>query len=298
MIKKIILLSGLSFLNPAYAESTGYDTATNIMTIPFVQLDNHNFSNVQFICDPTDGYSCKLLRGDASDCASGLYHLDGSDKNIYSIHTRSSGGIQYGGIKSAIHDGLNFSASWVKSPKDQNPYLFGRDLTQFSDNVTYGVVGRASAGSFNFQTGDLITVVGDSTGYSIEKVNSDAAVAFNHGEKISVNNSCNSLTGVYSGNDGQYSKNSKFSVNILNNMDGSIQLLDADGDVFTASWDSSEKLLNKYSIASLGNISSVAYPGFEEDKAFVIDIGNGIALSVINGLTGKITSTAVFIQNQ
>jgi hypothetical protein len=42
MIKKIIALLGFSLLNSAYAESTAYDTATNFMTIPFVQLDNHN----------------------------------------------------------------------------------------------------------------------------------------------------------------------------------------------------------------------------------------------------------------
>lgn len=64
MIKKIIPLLGFSLLNSAYAESTAYDTATNVMTIPFVQLDNHNYSNVRFICDPEDGYSCKLLGGE------------------------------------------------------------------------------------------------------------------------------------------------------------------------------------------------------------------------------------------
>ena len=80
MIKKIIPLLGFSLLNPAFAESTAYDTATNIMTIPFVQLDNHNFSNVRFVCDPEDGYSCKLLGGEPSDCASGTYNINGSTR--------------------------------------------------------------------------------------------------------------------------------------------------------------------------------------------------------------------------
>ena len=290
---------GLSLLNPAFAESTAYDTATNIMRIPFVQLNNHNFSNVRFICDPADGYSCKLMGGDASDCANGIYNREGSSENLYYIHTRSSGGIQYGGVQLGNPDGSEFMLSWVKSPKDQNPYLVGRDLAQFSDNVAYGIVGRSAVSGF--KQGDLVTVVGDSTGYSIEKVNGDAAVAFNEGQKINVNNSCNSLTGEYIGNIGYlYGLNNSFNVNILNNTDGSIQLSNTGGLSFTASWDNSEKLLNKYSLASLGDVSSSAYPGFDgqEDKVFVTDIGNGIAFTVVDTLTDKVKSTATFILKQ
>ncbi|MCF6203122.1 MAG: hypothetical protein L3J59_05540 [Methylococcaceae bacterium] len=288
---------GFSLLNSAYAESTAYDTATNVMTIPFVQLNNHNYSNVRFICDPEDGYSCRLLGGEPSDCASGIYNVNGSASSTYSIHTRSSGGIQFGGILLSNPDGLEFTASWIKSPKDQNPYLVGQDLTQFSDNIAYGVIGGGKA-SPGFSMGDLITVTGDSTGYSVTQVNGDATLAFTKGEKINVNNSCNSQTGEYTG-DLDYNKNNFYNINILNNTSGGIQLANTKGYVFTASWDGTEKLLNKYSLANLGAIYTNPYPGFsEEDQAFVTDIGNGIVLTSIDAFTGKVSSTAVFIQNQ
>ncbi len=296
MIKIIITLLGFSLLTSAYAESTAYDTATNVMTIPFVQLDNHNYSNVRFICDPEDGYSCKLLGGEPSDCSSGLYSINGSAANTFSIHTRSSGGIQFGGILLSNPDGSEFTASWVKSPKDQNPYLTGQDLSQFSDNIAYGIVGGSTHSGFS--QGNLITVTGDSTGYSVKRVFSDAAINFAQGENINVNNSCNSRTGEYTGDIHNVIENI-YSINILNNTDGGIQLSNPAGNNFTASWDGTEKLLNKYSLASLGSIEGVTYPGFaEEDKAFITDIGNGVVLTAIDAFSGKVSSTAVFIQKQ
>ncbi|MEE9338474.1 MAG: hypothetical protein V3U87_10365 [Methylococcaceae bacterium] len=297
MIKIIIPLLGFSLLNSAYAESTAYDTATNVMTIPFVQLDNHNYSNVRFICDPEDDYSCKLLGGEPSDCASGLYSINGSTANTFSIHTRSSGGIQFGGILLSNPDGSEFTASWVKSPKDQNPYLTGQDLSQFSDNIAYGIVGGSRHSGFS--QGNLITVTGDSTGYSVKRVFSDAAINFTKGENININNNCNSRTGEYTGDIDLFTSNI-YSINILNNTDGGIQLSNTAGhDDFTASWDGTEKLLNKYSLASLGSISAGVYQGFaEEDKAFVTDIGNGVVLTAIDAFTGKVSTTAVFIQKK
>lgn len=218
--------------------------------------------------------------------------------NTLSIHTRSSEGIQFVGILLSNPDGSEFTASWVKSPKDKNPYLVGQDLAQFSDNIAYGIVGGSSHSGFS--QGDLITVTGDSTGYSVKRVFSDSAINFTKGENINVNNSCNSSTGEYSGDiHDSLDIDNIYSINILNNTDGGIQLSNPAGDDFTASWDGTEKLLNKYSLASLGSIHAGIYQGFaEEDKAFVTDIGNGVVLTAIDAFSGKVSSTAVFIQKQ
>ena len=121
---------------------------------------------------------------------------------------------------------------------------------------------------------------------------------FNKGTNINVHNSCHSLTGEYKGNL-IYSSKNIYSINILNNTDGSIQLKNPGGSSFTAAWDGTVKLFDKYSIATLGIINNAAYPKFgEEDRAFVTDIGNGIALTVVDEFTGKVSSTAVFIEHK
>jgi hypothetical protein len=300
-MKKIILFTYIFTLNQVAAESAQYNSTNNTLTIPIVQLNNQNFSNVMMSCDPNNGYSCKLTGVTRSDCANGIYegNIGNDSDNTYSIHTRSSNGIEHGGIQLNDNDGQEFAASWVKSPKNKNPYLIGQDLSQFSDNQAYGIIGGSHTSAYpGFEVGDLITVSGDSTGYFIAQINGNATATFNKGNIVNVNNSCHSTTGIYWG-DIDFSSKNFYSINILNNKEGSIQLDNPNGNEFTASWDRNEKILDTYSIAIISEISPGPYEKFAaNDQAFVTDIGNGIAITAIDSNTGTVKSTAVFIKQK
>jgi hypothetical protein len=300
-MKKIIVFTTIFTINQVIAETAHYNLTENILTIPIVQINNHNFSNVVMSCDPNNGYSCKLTGVTQSDCANGVYegNIGNDSDNTYSIHTRSSNGIEYGGIQLNDNDGQEFAASWVKSATVKNPYLIGQDLSQFSDNQAYGVIGGSHTSAYpGFEVGDLITVSGDSTGYFIEQVNGIATATFNKGNIVKVNNSCHSTTGIYWG-DIDFSSKNFYSINILNNMEGSIQLNNPNGHEFTAAWNGTEKILNTYSVAIIGDISPGPYERIvTDDRAFVTDIGNGIAITAIDKNTGTVKSTAVFIRQE
>ena len=163
--------------------------------------------------------------------------------------------------------------------------------------MAYGIIGSVHTNAYpGFNEGDLITVVGDTTGYFIKQINGNATASFNNSENVINSNNCNSNSANYAGELGYHSSNF-YTVNIFNTTDGSIQLSSSSGNQFNAGWSEENKILDSFSIATIGSVHTNAYQNFNEgDEAFVTDIGNGIAITALDSFTGKIKATAVFIK--
>lgn len=101
--------------------------------------------------------------------------------------------------------------------------------------------------------------------------------------QINLSNNCTTTSGnnfignyAYTG-----STTSRYDINIINGFSGAVSLNQnsKNGRLnFTAQWDTNNE--QRYFTGSIGNAYLHAYPGFSVgDKAFVFDIGNGIAVT-------------------
>ncbi len=292
----IILLSILFIPLGASAERATYDTITNIYTVPFVRIDNATFTDVKMSCDPNNGYTCVLLNAQSQTCASGTYF---NGKNGYSIRTSlEQDGIQFGGIQSGgiePQSSLRFEASWISSPKDKNPYLGNFDLTQFEDNQAYGVIGRSAYSGFN--EGDLIHVTVDSEAYIITKVSDDTSLTFTKSNNSKTSNDCASSSDNYRGLNPGVNIDMLYNVNIVDTSSGSIQIGTAStNDRFDASGSGDDKVMGRYNSATVTDKSFTFDLFLPTDKMFMTDIGNGISVTTFDAESGKVKSTAVFMQ--
>ncbi len=292
----VILLSSLFIPLGASAERATYDTVTNIYTVPFVRIDNATFTDVKMSCDPNNGYTCVLLNAQSQTCASGTYF---NGDNGYSIRTSlEQDGIQFGGIQSGginPQSSLPFEASWISSPKDKNPYLTNFDFTQFEDNQAYGVIG--GSGYTGFNEGDLIHVTIDSDAYIITKVSDDTSLTFTKGNNSKSGNDCASSSDDYRGYKPGVNISSLHNVNIVDTSSGSIQTGTAQSNnKFDASWNGDDKVMGRYNSATVTNKSFTYGLFLPTDKMFMTDIGNGISITTFDAESGKVKSTAVFMQ--
>ena len=287
------LLSILLIPLAASAETATYDTATNTFKVPFVRLNNATFTDVTMSCDPDNGYSCVLKGAESQICTSGTY-------GKYSIRTSlAQDGIQFGGIQVGGIDpdsAHNFTASWISSPKNKNPYLTNQDLSLFEDNQAYGVVGENNFESF-FE-GDLIHVTTDSNGYIVTKVSNGKSITFSKGQNFTSSNDCASTSDNYRGAHPGGDIDKLYSVKIVDTSTGSIQHYNNinSGDRFIVSWTGEAKIMERYNSAILTFKGSRFDLFLPTDKMFMTDIGKGISITTFDTESGKVKSTAVFMQ--
>ncbi len=278
------------------AETATYDTTTNTFKVPFVRLNNATFTDVTMSCDPDNGYSCVLQGAKSHTCTSGTYF---NGNNGYSIRTSlAQDGIQFGGIQvggTKPNSSSDFTASWISSPKDKNPYLTNQDLTLFEDNQTYGVMGDNDYSDF-FE-GDLIHVTIDSDSYIVTKVRDGKAITFKKGSNFKNSNECASTTDNYRGANPGSDIDKLYNVNIVDTSTGSIQSgYSSSYDGFTANWTGDSKILGRYNLATLSFKQSNFDLFLPTDKMFMTDIGKGISITTFDAESGKVKSTAVFMQ--
>lgn len=287
----LILLSSMFIPLVASAETAIYDTTANTFKVPFVRLNNSTFTDVTMSCDPTNGYSCVLTGAKSQTCTSGTY--DG-----YSIRTSLAqdgiqfGGIQVGGIKPDSK--TDFTASWISSPKDKNPYLANQDLSLFEDNQAYGVIGDNDFSDF-FE-GQLIHVTIDSNAYIVTQISDGKSLTFDRSANFVSSNDCASISGNYRGANPGTDIDKLYIVDIVDNSTGSIQSGNTSPYGFDASWNGDSKVMGRYNSATLTD-KEVSFDHFlPSDKMIMTDIGKGIAITTFDSESGKVKSTAVFMQ--
>ena len=289
------LLSILLIPLVASAETATYDTTTNTFKVPFVRLNNATFTDVTMSCDPDNGYSCVLQGAKSHTCTSGTYF---NGNNGYSIRTSlAQDGIQFGGIQvggTAPNSSSDFTASWISSLKDKNPYLANQDLTIFEDNQAYGVMGDNDYSDF-FE-GDLIHVTIDSDSYIVTKVRDGKAITFKKGSNFKNSNECASTTDSYRGPNPGSDIDKLYTVNIVDTSTGSIQYGNASPYGFAANWSGESKIMGRYNLATLLDKQVGFDPFLPNDKMIMTDIGKGISITTFDAESGKVKSTTVFMQ--
>lgn len=292
----IVLLSSMIIPFVAIAETATYETTTNTFKVPFVRLNNATFTDVTMSCDPNNGYSCILLGAQSQTCTRGTYFSDNGDG--YSIRTSlAQDGIQFGGIQvggGVPNNSDNFTASWISSPKDKNPYLTNQDLSLFEDNQAYGVIGESDFSDFS--KGELIHVTIDSNGYIVTKIRDGKAVIFDRVKDFVSSNECASTSGNYRGAHPGSDISNLYPVNVVDTSTGTIEYGNTSPYGFDANWSGESKVMERYNSATLVNKQQNFDLFLPSDKMFMTDIGEGIAITAFDSESGKVKTTAVFIR--
>jgi hypothetical protein len=241
-------------------------------------------------CDPNKGFTCVLKGAKSQTCTRGTYKISNTrEQDVYSIQTSiSQDGIQSGGIQNGGNrpdDAFNFVASWISSPKDQNPYLINQDLSLFEDNQAYGVMGDVNSSWFDgFTPGELIHVTIDSTGYIVQQINNGQTAIFDRVKDFVSSKECASTSGNYRQDD---SKTISIA-DIVNTSAGTIN-----SKSFVANWGDKPKLMDRYNTVTLTDINDSDYTSL--DTVIMTDVGGAIAITGFNSETGRVKTTNVFI---
>lgn len=291
MKKSTFAICASLFVAPTVsAETATYDTTTNLYTVPFVRLNNTIFTDVVMSCDPNKGYTCVLKGAESQICTRGTYKISNTrEEDVYSIRTSiSQEGIQSGGIQNGGDnptDAFNFVASWISSPKEQNPYLRNQDLSLFEDNQAYGVMGDVNSSWFSgFTQGDLIHVTIDSTGYIVQQINNGQTAVFDRVKDFSNSKECASISGNYRQDDSK-------TISIADIVDTSTGTINSNS--FIAKWGDQPKFMERYNKVILTDINNSDYTSL--DTVIMTDVGGAIAITGFSSETGRVKTTNVFI---
>ena len=219
--------------------------------------------------------------------------------NGYDIRQRTIDGITMGAITVISNAPYPFTASWAKTrTAEENPYLIGREITTFDSSKAYGVVGFS--GISGMLPGAIVEVDGGFTAgaFNFYDPRNRRVTTFtlSAGSIKQTTNCAAAQTGLFSGQKYYSDNDAAYQVSIISANSGSITNAKVGSSPFTATWGNMPVLKRGFGFGTLSSTNETAHPHMTQGvRAFVSDVGNGIAITSINESRYN-TGSAVFLK--